>query len=320
MFNKTIDQNNHAQQRHLLWAILAAIGIAIAAPAAQAQDNRPRAALSDYTQVAPGDPLPIDGVWRLRELGKQVIIENGVVIAMEEWTHLFIWVVEPGMVTSSRLRQTDRQKLVAYDELLQREMEWTLREDGTLFASGGEGLLDPKFSLAPVELSYPGAFEAMRIGEEIVLTEDGFAGRSRPDPMELPPEMTSPIRSGDGMCLDLHGPDEGKQGGRMQVWECLGGANQNFIYLEDDGLIVTASGMCLEAVGPDNGAPVRVFGCDGNPAQIWSARSAGVPGAVSFVNENTGRCLDAHGPESKTNGGRIQLWDCFAGNNQSWSQ
>ena len=304
--------------KRILVALLAALGLSLPGTAAAAQDNRPRAALTNYEQAAQSEPTPIDGLWRLREINKKVIIENGLVIALEEWVHLFIWVVEPGMVTSSRLRQTDRQKLVAYDELLMREMEWTLREDGTVLASGGNGLLDPKFSLEPVELSYPEAFEAMRLGEELVLTPDGFAGRSRPDAFAIDPELVSPVKSGDGMCLDLHGPDVGKQGGRMQVWECLGGDNQKFLYLEEDGAIVTASGMCLEAVGPDNGAPVRAFGCDASPEQVWEAKRA--PGnAVSFVNVKTGRCLDAHGPESKTNGGRIQIWDCFAGPNQSWS-
>jgi len=128
----------------------AALFVAVIFPTASlaAQDTRARADLASYEQYGEGTPLPIDGIWRLRELGKQVIVENGIVIAMEEWTHLLVWVVDPGMVTSSKLRQTDRQKFTAYDELLKREMEWTVRADGTIFASGGNGLLAPKFSLA----------------------------------------------------------------------------------------------------------------------------------------------------------------------------
>ncbi len=302
---------------HWVLILVSAVLLGQTTPA-KSQDNRPRADLVQIEETKPGQPLPIDGIWRLRELNKQVAIEGGHVFALEGWTHLFVWIVEPGMVTSTQLRQTDRQKLVAYDALLKRDMEWTVREDGTIFASGGEGLLAPKFSLEPIELSYPDAFEAMRKGQELALTSEGFALVGRPDPIEIDINVTNPIISADGMCLDLHGPDVEKQGGRIQVWNCLGGDNQRFIFLSDDGLLVTASGMCLEAVGPDSGAPVRAFGCDGNAAQIWEANETG-EGGTAFVHKATGRCLDAHGPESKRDGGRIQIWDCFYGNNQRWN-
>ncbi len=299
-------------------AALVFVMIVSAAPL-RAQDTRVRADLASYEQYGEGTPQPIDGIWRLRELNKQVIVENGIVIAMEEWTHLFVWVVDPGMVTSSKLRQIDRQKFTAYDELLKREMEWTVRADGTIFASGGTGLLAPKFSLEPIELSYPGVFDAIVRGEEVVLTPEGFGVIPRPEPLEIELEFTGPFTTGDGMCLDLDAKDIGRQGGNLQVWECLGGDNQRFLFLEEDGLIVSASGMCLEAVGSDNGAPVRAFGCDGNEAQIWSTKALPGKDRQALVNAKTGRCLDAHGPESKRNGGRIQIWDCFVGNNQSWS-
>lgn len=302
---------------HFRQFLLLAILLGQTAPA-MAQDDRPRADLAQIDELQPDQPLPIDGIWRLRELNKQVAIEAGHVFALEGWTHLLVWVVEPGMVTSTKLRQTDRQKLIAYDALLKREMEWTVREDGTIFASGGEGLLAPKFSLEPVELSYPEAFEAVRLGHELLLTPGGFALADRPDPLEIDLEITGPVTSADSMCLDLHGPDVGKQGGRIQVWKCLGSENQRFIFLPDDGLLVAASGMCLEAVGPDKGAPVRSFGCDGKEAQIWEARETS-EGGTAFVHKATGRCLDAHGPESKRDGGKIQIWDCFYGNNQRWS-
>ncbi|WP_159646913.1 RICIN domain-containing protein [Sphingorhabdus sp. 109] len=303
-----------------LVAVLALAFTLVARPTPlHAQDSRTRADLATYEQYGQGTPLPIDGIWRLRELGKQVIIENGIVIAMEEWTHFFAWVVDPGMVTSSKLHQTGRQKFVAYDELLKRDMEWTVRADGTIFASGGTGLLAPKFSLEPIELSYPGVFEAMVRGEEVVLTPEGFGVMPRPEALEIELDFTAPVTSGDGMCLDLDTNDLGQQGGKLQVWECLGGNNQRFTYLEDDGLILSASGMCLEAVGTDNGAPVRAFGCDGNEAQVWTIKPLPGKQRQAFVNAGTGRCLDAHRPESKRNGGRIQIWDCAGGNNQSWS-
>ncbi|GMN02168.1 hypothetical protein [Erythrobacter sp. MTPC3] len=107
-----------------LWAV-AIFAIFMPLTAQQAAAQAP-AQLPSYEEVAPGEPTVIDGVWRLRELNKQVLIENGHVIALEGWSHMIFWKVDQGMVTSTSLTQVDDGQFMAYDILLQREMVWKL--------------------------------------------------------------------------------------------------------------------------------------------------------------------------------------------------
>ena len=324
------------QTRLALAALL--LSFFVAAPAAA----QVPADLRTFDEISPMAPLPIDGVWRLQELNRQVLIENGHVIAMEEWNHMFLWTVQRGMVTSTDLRQTGPSSFSAYDALLKRTMQWTVREDGIIVASGGNGLLDPKFTLSPIELAYPAAFEELRAGRYDPAPElpgplpppavqpapmpvplpgppPGLAVEpQRPEPLDLDINITGPIQNGAGKCLDLHGPDAAKQGGKVQVWNCLGGANQRFLYLEDDGLILTASGMCLEAAGSGDGAAVQTFGCDGNSAQLWTVVRVPLVGAV-IRHDATMKCLDADAAGASNNGGVVQLWECNMAPHQQWS-
>ncbi len=68
--------------------------------------------------------MPIDGIWRLWELGKQVAIDQGRVIALEGWMHMFLWSVKTGMVTSSDLRADGPGRCTAYDNLLKSRIKW----------------------------------------------------------------------------------------------------------------------------------------------------------------------------------------------------
>jgi hypothetical protein len=279
-------------------------------------------------------------VWRLRELGRKVMIEGGHVIAMEGWTHMFAWQVSRGMVTSTDLRQTGDGTFAAYDNLLKQDMTWTLLADGSIRANGAGGLFAPVFHLSPVELAFPDAFE-----EELAMIGGGGGIAPLPGPVPLPgprPDrpaqrpgpinvdlaMTAPIVAGKGMCLDQSASQITKQGGRIQVWKCHKGPNQRFAYLSGDGLLVTASGMCLEASGTGNGAVVRAFGCDGKPAQRWKIKTVKgkMPGfiggalPVRFVRfeHSSGKCLDVSKSQVKQNGGKVALWSCHGGSNQSW--
>lgn len=318
--------------RTFLLLLPAVLGLSIAYPASA----QVPADLRTYEQVQPSEPLPIDGVWRLQELNRQVLIENGHVIALEEWVHMFFWNVERGMVTSTDLRQTGPSSFTAYDALLKRSMEWTLREDGSILASGGPGLFDPKFSLSPIELAYPAAFEEARQAVGMVPPAENppmlpgarplpgppadiAPALDRPAPLELDIALTSAIENGRGKCLDLDSGDAVKQGGKIQVWTCLGGANQKFLFLRDDGLIVTASGMCLEAQGAADGSSVRTFGCDSdNVGQKWAVVKMPLGGSmIQHVASN--KCLDADATGADQNGGVVQLWECSLTDNQKWA-
>lgn len=312
-----------------VWAVaMAALLMPFTAQQAAAQAP---AQLPSYEEVAPGEPTLIDGVWRLRELNKQVLIENGHVIALEGWSHMIFWQVTKGMVTSTSLTQVDDGQFMAYDILLQREMRWRLQADGSIRAAG-TGFFAPQFSLEPLELAYPENFaqEVALMGGTAALPGP-IGDPARPGPIDIDAGIGTAIQASDDMCLDVHGPDRQKQGGKVQLWSCNSGANQEFIYLEDDRLIVTGAGMCLEAVGRGKGARIQVFGCDGNEAQQWQRRSAAMAGNTgptagiianlpryTFVH-SSGACLEVHRADRSKNGGQIQLWDCEPSRGQNWA-
>lgn len=292
---------------------------------AQAQNL---ADLKNYDQVQPGEPTAIDGVWKLNELGKQVLIDGGHVIALDEWDHLLVWRVTKGMVTSTELTHVGDGRFTAYDALLKRQMDWILQPDGTIKANGGNGFFAPRFSLSPIELTYTQAYQG-----ELAKINSGAAVDdkiARAPAIDVDPDMTSVFHAVENKCLELRASDAAKQGGRIQTSSCNSKSNQKFIFLSGDGLIVTQSGMCLEAAANRNGAAVKSFGCDGNKMQIWTKITAKKPviagignllrklDFVQFRHKN-GRCLDVHGPEAKIDGATVQIWDCNPAKNQIWA-
>ncbi|XUU61867.1 RICIN domain-containing protein [Erythrobacter sp. HA6-11] len=323
--------------KSLLVALAAPMALAAAAPAsAQALAD-----LQTFEEVQPLEPTVLDGVWKVVGLQKQILIENGHAIALEEWMHAFFWKVEPGMVTSTRIRQNADGRFEAYDALLQRPMKWTLRADGTVFATG-TGLFAPSFYLEPIELAYPDAFQ-----EELDLIESG--GRSigappplpgpigdappaeRPGPIDFDPANGYELQSRNKLCLDVSRSNMKKQGAKVMGWECHGGNNQKFYFLEEEGLIITGAGMCLEATATKKGAPIKSYGCDGNAMQQWTAsvKKMDIPGFANIRGGNmqimrfthsSGRCLDLSRSDSdkKKNGSKVMLWDCHDGANQAW--
>ncbi|WP_394729841.1 ricin-type beta-trefoil lectin domain protein [Altererythrobacter sp. GH1-8] len=327
--------------KSVLTALAAPLALAIAAPA-QAQQL---ADLQSYEEVAPLEPTVLDGVWKVVGLQKEILIENGHAIALEQWIHAFFWTVEPGMVTSTRIRQNADGRFEAYDALLQRPMKWTLREDGTIYASG-TGLFAPSFYLEPIELVYPDAFQ-----EELDIIASGGRAIGAPPPLpgpppapivdDSPPERPGPIEFDAGlayplqgrnqMCLDVSRSNATKQGAQVMGWECHGGNNQKFFFLEEEGLIVTGAGMCLEATGKKKGSVIKSYGCDGNPMQQWTAsvKQMNLPGfgniragnmQIMRFTHSSGRCLDISRPDSdkKKNGAKVMLWDCHGGETQAW--
>ncbi len=120
------------------------------------------------------------------------------------------------------------------------------------------------------------------------------------------------VVSGDGKCLDVHYPDRFLNGGRVQIWDCHGGINQQW-HLEG-GALVSGNGKCLDVHHPDrflNGGRVQIWDCHGGENQQWNVEGS------ALVSDN-GKCLDVHGPERHLNGGRVQIWDCHGGINQQW--
>jgi fructan beta-fructosidase len=100
--------------------------------------------------------------------------------------------------------------------------------------------------------------------------------------------------------------------GRVQIWGCLGGTNQQWA-LTAEGTLRTAD-VCVQipAQQTANGTPVTVAPCGSGDNQRWSKGSAN-----SLVNKLSGRCLDLDRGIT-TNGHPLQVWDCLQNSNQGW--
>lgn len=123
-------------------------------------------------------------------------------------------------------------------------------------------------------------------------------------------------------CLDINAPKAGA-GAYAQQWNCsqqgnqrwkvvdLGG-NEFVLQLEQGGLVLDVTGGSRE-----NGALVQQMLWNKSSSQRWRLRR--MPGgAFELVNESSGKCLGVKLEQESQNGARIQMWDCYGGNNQQW--
>jgi hypothetical protein len=118
-----------------------------------------------------------------------------------------------------------------------------------------------------------------------------------------------------GKCLDADASTSGANGTRAQLWDCLGGANQQWRLLAD-GTIRGFGNKCLDAdanASGANGTRVQLWDCLGGANQQWRLLADGT------IQGFGGKCLDADASASGANGTRVQLWDCLGGVNQKWA-
>jgi hypothetical protein len=126
----------------------------------------------------------------------------------------------------------------------------------------------------------------------------------------------SQIKISSGKCLDVHKPDMGTNGGRVQIWTCSGSLNQDWTF-DASGRLVNGGGKCLDVHAPEigtDGGRIQVWECHNNDNQKWSMSGSG-----EIRVNNSDKCLDVHAPEIVTDGGRVQLWSCNGLVNQKWT-
>ncbi len=124
------------------------------------------------------------------------------------------------------------------------------------------------------------------------------------------------IRTGAGLCLDVHAPEIGNNGGRVQAWACNGQPQQLWTYDPASRAVRVASGLCLDVHAPEitkHGGRVQIWACTGAPQQQWTPLPNG-----SLRNAG-GFCLDVHAPDQTTNGGRVQVWPCNGSQQQRFT-
>ncbi|MBX6384309.1 MAG: RICIN domain-containing protein [Microbispora sp.] len=117
-----------------------------------------------------------------------------------------------------------------------------------------------------------------------------------------------------GRCVDV--PNQTHANGTQVVlWDCNGGANQQWHYTSGRQLQVYGD-KCLDAYGQGtaNGTQVVIWDCNGGANQQWELNADGTVTGVQ-----SGLCLDAYG-QGTANGTKIVLWACNGGSNQKWTR
>ncbi|GAB3835663.1 DUF6069 family protein [Dactylosporangium cerinum] len=119
-----------------------------------------------------------------------------------------------------------------------------------------------------------------------------------------------------GKCLDVPGGQTGN-GTQLWLWDCTGGANQQWRPGPNGALVNPSSGRCLDSPGGSTsvGARLQIWDCVGNAAQRFTL-PARVAGQITGV---ANRCVDIQGVSAgdAANGRAVGLWDC---NGLSWQQ
>ncbi|GAA1029972.1 RICIN domain-containing protein [Virgisporangium ochraceum] len=117
-----------------------------------------------------------------------------------------------------------------------------------------------------------------------------------------------------GRCLEV--PNSATTNGtQTQLWDCSGGANQNWTYTSGRQLMVYGT-KCLDAngQGTTNGTTAIIWDCNGQPNQQWNVNANG-----TITGVQSGLCLDVSGAGT-ANGSKVHLWACHGGTNQQWTR
>ena len=111
--------------KRLSFAAAAALAFsAMGAPAPASAQMR--ALLPTIDEVEPLEPLPIDGVWEIREIRQRIVIGDGHAFAEDGWVHLLLFQIEPGQVVIRNIRELANGDFVAQDlpQMADVTFEW----------------------------------------------------------------------------------------------------------------------------------------------------------------------------------------------------
>jgi hypothetical protein len=120
--------------------------------------------------------------------------------------------------------------------------------------------------------------------------------------------------AGSNRCLDV--PNNATANGTLlEIWDCNGGANQQWTALSNGELQVYGN-KCLDV--PNNataaGTRVEIWDCNGGANQQWTLNADG-----TVVGRGSGLCLDVTGAGT-ANGTAVEIWTCNGGSNQKWTR
>jgi O-glycosyl hydrolase len=122
------------------------------------------------------------------------------------------------------------------------------------------------------------------------------------------------VGTGSGRCVDVPGATQ-TAGTQVELWDCNGGANQQWTSTSAHELRVYGSD-CLDASGQGTtaGTKVDIWGCNGQANQKWTLNANG-----TITGTQSGLCLDATAAGT-ADGTLLELWTCNGGSNQTWTE
>ncbi|WP_055524948.1 ricin-type beta-trefoil lectin domain protein [Streptomyces graminilatus] len=122
------------------------------------------------------------------------------------------------------------------------------------------------------------------------------------------------IGAASGRCVDVPGQSH-TAGTQVALWDCNGGANQQWADTPAGELRVYGS-TCLDAAGGGTGpgTKVDIWDCNGGANQKWTTHADG-----TITGVQSGLCLDATG-SGTANGTLLRLWTCTGAGNQKWTR
>ncbi|GAA1002048.1 RICIN domain-containing protein [Subtercola frigoramans] len=125
-------------------------------------------------------------------------------------------------------------------------------------------------------------------------------------PLESPSTFKG---AASGRCLDV---PNGATGSQVQVYDCVGNANQVITPTRSGELRVAGGCLGAEADSTSPGTRVILWSCNGNASQKWDLRADG-----SIASRLSGLVLNASGT---TNGASVSLALTTSASNQLWSR
>ncbi|WP_431967670.1 ricin-type beta-trefoil lectin domain protein [Actinacidiphila sp. bgisy160] len=145
-------------------------------------------------------------------------------------------------------------------------------------------------------------------------TSGSSAGQ--PTPTKTQQTVTVPgvrIRSvQSGRCIAVSGAQNstGRDGARLQIQDCDGGAWQKWDFRSDG--TIRAFGMCMDLANASftDGAGIQLARCNGGWAQQFRLNASN-----DLTNRN--KCVDVV-DKGTSSGTPLQLWTCYGTSNQKW--
>ena len=134
-------------------------------------------------------------------------------------------------------------------------------------------------------------------------------------PLGVPPVGVAVplVNPQSGRCLDVDG-NTTNAGTQTLIWDCQGGANQQWTRTAGGELRVYGD-RCLDVAGSGtaDGTRVQIWTCNGTGAQHFTFNQDG-----SIVVPASGKCVDVAGGAT-ANGTKVQLWTCNGSGAQRWA-